>query len=369
MRVLPENLYLPARTLSGPGTAERLLSECAAFGTRGLLVHGRSLETGGAVGRITAQCPAGLEVRTWRHPGGEPTLEPLRRLLDVARRWRPAWIAAVGGGSVMDIGKAAAGLLDAPDDPAAYHDGAPLPPGRTPYVAAPSTAGTGSEATFVSVLTNPATGVKKSIRHASHLARLVILDPQLLAGCPPGIMAASGLDAVTQAIEAYLSRYACWFSDSAALQGLELLAGNLEAVHGGAGDVQREAVLTGSYLAGLALSHARLGVVHGLAHPLGSRYGVPHGLACGICLPYALDFNREAAGPKYARLGAVLGGDPAAESRALLERLGLTSPFSGRPLTDRDGIIEETLASGSTRANPRPVGREDVAALLERIFE
>ena len=127
-------------------------------------------------------------------------------------------------------------------------------------------------------------------------------------------------------------------------------------------------LLEGSYLAGLALSHARLGVVHGLAHPLGHRYHAPHGLVCGVCLPVAVEFNREAMGEKYDRLSEVLGEDLLDGTRGLLNRLRLESPFHGKPIRDRQGIIEETLVSGSTAANPRPVNAADVNDMLDELF-
>jgi alcohol dehydrogenase class IV len=368
MPTLPQEWTVPGRIVTGRGCAETLLEEAAAFGPRGMLVHGASLERSGALARLRAAAPAGIALRTWRHPGGEPTLEQLEVLRETARAARPDWIAAVGGGSVMDIAKAAAGLLDAPLPAEAYHDGAALPAGRVPFLAVPTTAGTGSETTRVSVLTNARTGVKKSIRHRTHMARTVLLDAALLVSCPPPVMGASGMDALTQAVEAYCSRHATWMSDAWALKAAADIAANLEPACRGATGACLDALLTGSALAGLALSHARLGVVHGLAHPLGTRYGAPHGLACAFCLPAALRFNRAAIGAKYARLETALGGDPVARTEALLRALGLHDPFGGRALDDADGIIAETLASGSTRANPRTVDADGVRWFLDRLF-
>jgi alcohol dehydrogenase class IV len=365
---LPAELVLPARTISGGGAAAGLLKECATFGRRGMLVHGASLKRAGVLDGILRERPDGLEVRSWQHPGGEPTLAHLESLLEAARAHRAEWVAAVGGGSVMDVGKACAGLLRAPLPAVAYHDGAPIPVSQTPFAAVPATAGTGSEATVITVLTNEKTGVKKSFRHASHMARVVILDHRLLDTCPPGVIAASGMDAFTQAVEAFSSVFATWLSDALSLKGVELIAGSLEAVHGGArGDRARD-LLQGSYLAGLALSMARLGVVHGLAHPLGSRYHLPHGLVCAVCLPAALDFNAAHMGRKYERLSQAAGADLRGAVKRMLSTVGIESPFRGRPLADVKGIVEETLASGSTAANPRPVAAADVESLLRVLF-
>jgi alcohol dehydrogenase class IV len=125
----------------------------------------------------------------------------------------------------------------------------------------------------------------------------------------------------------------------------------------------------GSAMAGMALANAKLGVVHGIAHPLGLRWSVPHGLACGVLLPAALEFNRPAVGPKWAVLANLLGDDPAAYARRLLAECGLPARLTeyGLAAGEFDAIAEEAVASGSTRANPRPVTKQDVIALLHAV--
>jgi alcohol dehydrogenase class IV len=131
---------------------------------------------------------------------------------------------------------------------------------------------------------------------------------------------------------------------------------------------EAEPLLTGSYLAGVALSFARLGIVHGLAHPLGALYHQPHGVVCAACLPYALELNRESFGKKYGQLGTALNGDPLKTIRNLSRCLDLKSPFAGLPLLDSERIVQETLTSGSTKANPRTITRSDVEWMLNRLF-
>ena len=368
MNVLPRTLTLPPRTIAGPDAVLGLLAECAAYGVKGVLVHGRSLETSGSLRRIMERRPGGLDVLPWQFPGGEPTLRQLATLLATARQFGADWVAAVGGGSVMDVAKGCAGLLHADLPPVAYHDGAAIAPSHVPFVAVPTTAGTGSESTTVVVLTNDETGVKKSIRHPSFIASLVILDPGLLAACPPAVIASSGMDALVQAIESYVSRGATWFSDQAALKAMELIGLALvPAYRGERGEAARD-LLQGSYLAGLALSNARLGLVHGLAHPLGARYHQPHGLVCAVCLAPVLEFNREVIPARYQAISDVLGADLPGRLKDMLEALEVQSPFKGRPLRDSAGIVRETLESGSTAANPRAVTAADVERILERIF-
>ncbi len=368
MNVLPNDLLFPLRTISGGGAITQLIPECLTFGARGMLVHGRSLAESGVLDRLLANVPYDRSICNWRHPGGEPTLAELEDLLAAARGHGADWIAAIGGGSVMDIGKAAAGLLEAPLAARDYHDGEPIEASRIPFLAAPTTAGTGSEATTVSVLTNTDENLKRSIRHPSFMARTVILDSELLAGCPQAVLASAGMDALTQAIESFTSRNATWLTDALAQKAIGMIAESLPVAFDSGGHEGADVLLEGSYLAGIALSNARLGVVHGLAHPLGVRYHLPHGVVCSVCLLPALKFNRAAMGPKYDAMGRMLGGDPVERVAELITMLGISSPFAGRELADADGIVQETLASGSTAANPRSVQAADVDALLAEIF-
>ncbi|MBL7115189.1 MAG: iron-containing alcohol dehydrogenase [Kiritimatiellae bacterium] len=368
MRTIPAILTLPPRTLTGRDAVDHLLVECRKFGPRGMLVCGASLIRSGVRDRILAGTEGSHDISTWRHPGGEPTLDQLEQLLAAARGHGVDWIAAVGGGSVLDIAKAAAGLLEAPAPAVCYHDGESIPSSRIPFVAVPTTAGTGSEVTTVSVLTNAATGVKKSIRDPSFMARLVMLDSALITTCPSHVMAASGLDALTQAIEAYVSRNATWMTDVFALEAVRLVAQSLPCVYRGDRGSACDALLTGSSLAGLALSNARLGLVHGLAHPLGVRYHQPHGLVCAVCLPLVLAYNREAMGAKVDRLSEAMGGDVFSRVQELMRILQLVSPFGGKWIQDEDAIVRETLASGSTAANPRDVTGDDVRQILRELF-
>lgn len=367
MNCLPKSLTLPPQTKSGAGVVMQLMESCCGFGPRGMVVCGHSLQESGRLEAILGNSLPEDEVRVWIHDGGEPTLDQVEQLRTDARTHAPDWIAAIGGGSVMDLAKAGAGLMNAPLPVVAYHDGAAIPHADIPFVVVPTTAGTGSEATMVSVLTNTATGVKKSIRHPSFMAAIVLLDPELLDGCPKEVIAASGMDAFTQAIESYISAGATWLTDTLALHAAGLIHNSLEAVY--TGDSMRQGdLLQGSYLAGIALSNARLGIVHGLAHPLGARFHVPHGLACAVCLPRALAFNRDTVPEKYEQLSLMAGSDIHEYVQQLLTRMHLSNPFAGATITDRNTIIEETLASGSTKANPRQVTESDIALLLERLF-
>ncbi len=369
MNLLPASLLLPQRTVAAEGAVLRLTNLAAEFGSSGVLVHGCSLQRSELLDAILNEPPFGMRVRAWRHAGNEPTVDAVDALRADLKADRPDWVAAVGGGSVIDLAKAAAGLLDAPENTAFYQmHPVSIPPAALPLIAAPTTAGTGAEATVVSVLTDPSRTVKQSIRHPSYMPRLVILDPCLLRCCPSDTRAAAGFDAFVQAFESYTSLHATPFTRALSELALTRIARALLPFYQGNSDLAGE-MLEASYLAGVALSHARLGIIHGLAHPLGVRFNVAHGLACACCLPTCLAFNRKAVARDLNTLKSQYGLDVEAQIATWMTAMELKNPFAGQQVTDREAFIRETLASGSTAANPRPVTADDVSSLLDTILE
>ena len=362
--IIPQQLLLPQQTIAKPGAVRSLVQMASLFGPRGVLVHGRSLVTSGKLAEIIG---SSTKVRSWEHGGGEPTVDGVDALRAELKRDRPDWVAAVGGGSVIDLAKAAAGLVDAPETTAFYQRNASaIPPATLPLIAAPATAGTGSEATVVSVLTNPAECFKQSIRHPSFMPKIVLLDPELLVGCPKETIAAAGLDAFIQAFESYTSKYATPFTRALSELALVRISQSLLPLY--RGDMTFAAdMLEASNITGLAFSHARLGVIHGLAHPLGARFHAAHGLTCACCLPAALAFNRTVIAQDVAYLKARYNLDVEARVQEWLSEMALKNPFAGKRVLDLDTFVSEVLASGSTAANPRAVTAEDARQLLADI--
>lgn len=368
MSLLPPTLLIPQQTISKTGAVLELPREAAVFGTRGVVVHGRSLKRSGVLDAILEAAPSGMHLRAWCHEGTEPTVGEVDALRANLRADRPDWIAAVGGGSIIDLAKAAAGLADAPEPTAYYQTHAQaIPPAAIPLIAAPSTAGTGSEATVVAVLTDPARTLKQSIRHPSYMPKRVVLDPNLLMSCPPATIAAAGLDAFVQAFESYTSNKTTPFTRALSELALVHIAESLLPLYQGNREAAAD-MLEASYLAGVALSHARLGIVHGLAHPLGVRFHAAHGLVCACCLPACLAFNRDVIRNDLETLRRRYGLDVEAHVAGWMQAMNIRSPFKGQTVTDRDAVIRETLASGSTAANPKPVTAEAVSALLDQIM-
>jgi alcohol dehydrogenase class IV len=362
--IIPQHLLLPQQTFAKPGAVRSLVKEASLFGPRGVLVHGRSLVTSGKLAEIMG---SSTTVRSWEHGGGEPTVEGVDALRAELKRDRPDWVAAVGGGSVIDLAKAAAGLVDAQETTAFYQrNNSAILPATLPLIAAPATAGTGSEATVVAVLTNPAECFKQSIRHPTFMPKIVLLDPDLLTGCPKETIAAAGLDAFIQAFESYTSKYATPFTRALSELALVRISQSLLPLYRGdmsfAGDM-----LEASTVTGLAFSHARLGVIHGLAHPLGARFHAAHGLTCACCLPASLAFNRDVIAKDLAYLKQRYALDVEEQVHAWLSEMALENPFRGKRVDDIDTFVAEVLASGSTAANPRTVTAEDARQLLADI--
>jgi alcohol dehydrogenase class IV len=346
------------------------------------LVVGRHAIADGIADRVRKNLQeAGVASVIIQGPPGEPTLAECARGLVEARAASCSSVIAIGGGSVLDMGKCIAGLYYHTGDPGSVVEEAlyqsPRDVQALPWIAVPTTAGTGSEATHVSVLSDPDRGLKQSMRCDRWYAQAVLIDPKLYVTAPPHVTAASGMDALTQAIESHVSVGATPVTQALSREATRLLSESLiTAYHNGQDLTARRDTAVGSFLAGLALTNARLGLVHGLAHPVGIRYGIPHGRACAILLPHVMRFNLEVARQGYAELAAAIGltdeGDPRA-AESLIDFIEQLNEKMGIPANLRDaGMIPEhitelaaaALPSGSTRANPRSVSQSDAESVL-----
>jgi len=367
--------HTPPKIVFQWGAAAQLPAEASALGRRPLLVCGRSLRTSGKLDAILSSLrAAGLEPSVHEGVPAEPDLIALQACMEAAAGCDS--VIAIGGGSVLDIAKGGAALSDTGAMAAEYFAGKPVPETGKPLLALPTTSGTGSEVTWVCVLVDHETRRKASIRGPGMMPRVAIVDPELTVTCPPTVTAYSGADAFVQAIESFTSRGANPLTDALALEAAKLTALWLErAVREPENREARQGMALGSMMAGIALNTSRLGLVHGLAHPIGAVTGAAHGLLCGLLMPPVMRFNRDAAGAKYARLAAELGLHvPGGEdgtaalirfTEELLERVGIPLRLSaiGFNPNDLDWIAQETMPSGSTKANPRVVNVESARAV------
>jgi alcohol dehydrogenase class IV len=319
---------------------------------------------------------------------GEPTVELARAATAAAREHGADVVAAIGGGSVIDTGKAVAMLLGNGGDPLDYLEvigsGRAITRPALPCVAVPTTAGTGAEVTANAVLASSEHRVKASLRSALMIPRVALVDPGLTASCPPPVTAASGLDALTQCLEPFVSVRANPVTDGLAREGLRRAAAGLRAAFADGGDLQARAdMATCSLLGGIALANAKLGAVHGLAGVVGGTADVPHGVACAALLVPVIEANVRAlrAGPpgqpaldRYHQAAQLLTGQAGAsvedglawirETLALLQIPGLGA-FGIQP-GDADGIAAKALRSSSMQGNPVALTPGDLRAILLR---
>jgi alcohol dehydrogenase class IV len=368
-------LVFPRKILFGTGTFSRLGEVCRGNGRRALLVTGRAaLRRSGKLAQAEEMLAgAGIAVRLFEGVENDPSLATCDRAIGAAREAGCDMVVAIGGGSALDAGKIVAAMLPQPFTIRELFRGERnLERPSLFVVAAPTTAGTGSECTRVSVLTDEQTQTKKGLRHEFMVPQAAVVDPELTLGLPPAVTAQTGMDALTQAIECYVGRNANPASDALALQAMELLARHLPAaVEDGSKIENREPVALGSLLTGLAFTNAALGAVHGLAHPVGALFHAPHGLVCALLLPQVCEFNLPAQPEKFdriaGRIGCKSGRDVPAALSALNRRVGIAERLGKfgvkesafpRILTDSRGV--------SMTNNPRPASDADLAEILRR---
>src|SRR5574340_251701 len=318
------------RIIFGEGAVAELPGVAAALGKNVLFVTGKSTERTAA--QQAALTAAGIRLDLLR-TAGEPTVSTVRDGLELARSHNCDFVIAMGGGSVLDTGKAIAGLAPNPGDVFDYLEvvgqGLPLPQAALPWVAVPTTAGTGSEVTRNAVLSVPEHKVKVSLRHASMLPRVAIVDPQLTYDLPREITASSGLDALVQLIEPFVSVAANPLVDALCREGIRRIASSLRRAWANGSDAAARADMSlGALFSGMTLANSKLGAVHGFAGPIGGRLGAPHGAVCARLLPEVMSANltalrERAAGSavltRFDELGQLLTGRESVDADAAVD--------------------------------------------------
>lgn len=374
----PFSLLAP-RIVFGRGVVSSLPKEVARYGSHILLVRGRSVPF---VDVIVAGLRAlGCNVTTVVC-SGEPDRPQLEAALATARATQVDCVLAMGGGAVIDLGKALAALVPATREPMAYlevvGEGLPLDAAPLPFIACPTTAGTGAEATKNAVIGVPSHNRKVSLRDDRMLADLALVDPALTDNCPRGVTLASGLDAITQVIEPYLSARATPLTDALCRDAIPRGLGALARLMQCEDDNARDTLAYTSLMGGIALSNAGLGAVHGFAGVIGGRYSTPHGAICGRLLGPVLRMNERVLpeqGEKIARyqevrrwLAEALGGE-ADSAFALLENWvddkGLPHLADlMAPDADLTDIATESRSSSSMKANPVALETHQLVQIL-----
>lgn len=379
------------RIVFGCGQIGRIGELAAGLGRAALVVTNAGESEQGATSRRLAELMQASGVRTvflWQ--AGEPAAADVDRALQRARGEKCDMVVGLGGGSAIDAAKAVAGLMTNGGSAIDYMEvvggGRKITRPAAPWIAVPTTAGTGAEVTRNAVIAAPEKHYKASIRSEHLLARAVVVDPELGVGVPPEVTARTGMDALCQLIESYTSTGAGPITDALAMEGLARATRSLRRAFADGRDLAaREDMALAALLSGIALTNAGLGAVHGLAAPLGARVPVPHGAACAALLPHVMSANvqalrsranGQAALARYAAIGRVLTAradlddehavDEGIQFAGNLARVLGIPPLGRFGLTHREipGIVSQALRSSSIKYNPVPLP----ARVLEEIL-
>lgn len=371
---------VPQDILFGQGSLAKLPSVMEKLGSEHtFIISGPHLNKMGTVGRVKEIVEqAGLSCDTFTETEGNPSVETVDKATAAFLASGADSIIALGGGSPMDVAKAVGVLAKYGGSITEYEGGGKVPGDIVPLVAIPTTAGTGSEVTAFSVITDHSRNYKLTVFSYKLIPSYAILDPELLLSLPASVAAATGVDAMVHALEAYISTAASPFSDAMAEKALELIGGNIRAFVANRSNVEAAgAMLAGSLFAGIAFSWARLGDVHAMAHPLGGYFNVPHGVANAILLPVVVEYNALADQGKYETIYRMIAREPeevfyvdmlAAEIRSLTESLGIPGSLSEVGVTEDKipAMAEDAMKSGNIAVNPRSTRKEDIEALYRQ---
>lgn len=371
------------RIVFGPGTLSQAGTLAKEFGHHALVTTGR--DAGRAQKLIGLLQAAGIEATAFP-VSGEPDIETVRRATALARQQRCDVVIGFGGGSALDAGKAVAAMMTNGGDVMDYLEvigaGKPLLRAPAPFIAIPTTAGTGSEVTRNAVLASPEHRVKVSMRSPLMLAKVALVDPELTLHLPPSITASTGLDALTQLIEPYVSCRANPLTDGLCIEGMTRAARSLRvAFEDGSNAAAREDMAVASLFGGLALANAGLGAVHGFAGVIGGMFPAAHGAICAALLPHVMATNiaalrqRDSQNPalsRYQKVAQLLTGNPGASTddgfewvRELVKELQIPS-LANYGVTPKDVgiVVEKSTHASSMKANPIVLSNEELSITL-----
>ncbi|MGI6588743.1 MAG: iron-containing alcohol dehydrogenase family protein [Peptococcia bacterium] len=366
-------LHFPSKLIFGDNTLDKLGENAIEFGKKCLLVTGKksTRESGTLQKTMESLTKNDIKCLCFSEVSGEPDCEIVDRVRTLAEKEKVDFLVALGGGSSLDTAKAAAGLMGQDLPTVEYLNKAPFEYKGIPFVAVPTTAGTGSEITLNSVLYNPVTENKKSLAHPCFQARLSIVDPTLTYSMLPRLTAITGMDALTHAVESYTSLKANEVTKALAARAIKIICENLRAtVENNLYCEGRSKMALGSMMAGMAFAQTGVGAAHSLSHPLGALFHIPHGVACALLLPEVVAFNSVVCRDKYEEITVMLGlkEDFSAYLHKIVKQLPLpqTLTEAGYREGREKKIVTASFDSRSIKNNPRKVEKKDVMNILVR---
>jgi alcohol dehydrogenase class IV len=379
--------YTPGKIIFGPGGLSQVGVEAKRLGNKVLVVLGKSaMRKSGALDRLTHLLKKNnLKYIIYENIPSDPTVETVDTGTSFARKGSCNLVIALGGGSVLDTGKAISAMVTNEGSVADYQEiegkGRKFQYKPIPFIAIPTTSGTGSEATKNAVITNTKFSLKKSIRDPMLIPEVALVDPELTLSLPPCITAVCGGDALTQCIESYLGKKSQEITDALALHAIGLIGKNLvKVVKDGKNLEARKNMAMAALLSGLCLSNSGLGAAHALSHPLGVYYKIPHGLSCAVLLPYVMEYNLPVVTKKLAKIAQSLGEDlsllsetEAAQKavekiKEMLSAVGIKENLSEWKIKEKDfSQLIKGAKGGSLNNNPLDASDEDLFELLYKM--
>lgn len=385
---MSHRIVLPRLMEVGAGASQQLARVLKELGcNRPLIVTDRMMVELGYVARIAGQLEeAGIASQCFADTLPEPTAASIRAGVEMVREGDFDSIVALGGGSPIDSAKAIGILGKFGGEMRDYRFPRDVSEAGLPLIAIPTTAGTGSEATRFTIITDETSDEKMLCAGLGFMPIAALIDYELTLSLPPRVTADTGIDALTHAIEAYVSRKASLYSDAQALEAMRLLAPNLRSAFHEPGDrAAREAMMLGATLAGIAFSNASVALVHGMSRPIGAFFHVPHGLSNAMLLPAITAFSIPAAPERYADCARAMGvaaqtdsvevanDKLLAELRAINQELKVPSPEQfgitrERFFELRETMVRQALASGSPGNNPRVATEAEIIDLYETVW-
>ena len=371
----------------GAGARRMLADEFRGRGyVRAFVVTDKDLIRFGVAGKVTGVLDeAGIAYEIFSDLKPNPTVKNVQAGVEAFRRSGADAIVAIGGGSAMDTAKAVGIIAANPafGDVVSLEGMAPTANRSVPVFALPTTAGTAAEVTINYVITDEANTKKMVCVDPKDIPAVAIIDAELMAAMPRGLTAATGMDALTHAIEGYITKGAWTLTDMFELKAVELIARWLPAaVENGADTEAREGMAVAQYIAGMGFSNVGLGLVHGMAHPLGAFYDIPHGVANALLLPYVMQYNMESSLVKFGDVARAMGVDTAGMDtrqaaqaavdavRALAVRVGIPQRLSSLGVREEElpRLAASVLADVCTPGNPRDTSAEEILALYREAF-
>ncbi|UCB47248.1 MAG: iron-containing alcohol dehydrogenase [Spirochaetota bacterium] len=367
-------LKVPHTVIYGTDTISELPEQVKRFGKVAAVVYGgKSFSESGNRNKIMEILKSGnVAVHEVGGISHDPDELLVKSITETIISIKPDVIIGIGGGSVIDTAKAASIIASNGGEVADYWEGKPFTKPSIPYIAVPTTSGTGAEVTKNAVITSKEKTFKKSIRSDYMIPDVALIDPSLTLSLPKTVTRDTGLDALIQNLEGYTSNNAGPITDTLARKGIELAGTYLVQAFRNPDDLEaREAMSLVSLYGGITLLNAGLGLAHGLSHPIGIRFGLPHGRSCAIVMPKVMEYNYTARKQKYDEVGQLLSGDRNGVKafNKLLERLDLSTRLGDYGIKEEDiPLIVSESKGGSRNYNPIHHSDETVEKMLKEIL-